>query len=469
MASVASTVDVTSTPIGPNDLVKAFAGNPAFRAATAEELTNEHNPFRRPVRPDDLDWLDFGTPLTPAKVLMLSGLLGHRMLRNIYDADTLYLPEKRNAAATADGGHFYSVENRVRGVRAAPVLERHLFTLLADERIPLDGSGIDALRTHVQRRNEDLVDAPGRAFDVVQATRDRRNAATFLLVQLAAILPATHSAIGRHALSDYDIALPGVQRHVLNDYRTWVQRRAQYGALFTETGLTSAPVAYWQFFLSSSLGRGNYLQYLARRPERVGEFLGALAYKQIDEAASARMLMTVLADGLGIRAEYFEGLAPLSSAAVDELVVSLAGPLLETAGEKAAEAFHAGFEDARWLARLWDADLANQLTWADQIDLYQEKAEKIDHKLKADEIEVDLDTFVETAEETSTTHVHDEHRLVIIEVGQMHFWNNVGKQIALNQGDKLLIPTSRLHGSVVLSGSCTYHQPIIPEELFQQF
>ncbi len=469
MASVVSTVDVQSTPVGPNDLVKAFAANPAFRAATAEELINEQNPFRRPVRPDDLDWLDFSAPLAPATVLMLSGLLGHRMLRNIYDTDTLYLPEEHNAAAVADGGHFYSVENRVRGALAAPVLERHLFTMLTDERVPLDGLGIDALRTHVQRRNEDLVDAPGRAFDVALATRDRRNAATFLLVQLAAILPATHSAIGRHALSDYDIALPGVARHVLDGYRSWVQRRAQYDALFSEAGLTSAPATYWQFFLGSSLGRANYLQYLARQPERVGEFLGALAYKRIDEAASARMLMTVLAEGLGIRAEYFEGLAPLSGAAVDELVAGLAGPLFETAGENAIGAFHAGFEDARWLARLWDADLASQLDWADQIELYQEKAEKIDHKLKADEIEVDLDTFVETEEETSTTHVHDEHRLVIIEVGQMHFWNNVGKQIALNQGDKLLIPASRLHGSVVLSGSCTYHQPIISEELFQQF
>ena len=81
---------------------------------------------------------------------------------------------------------------------------------------------------------------------------------------------------------------------------------------------------------------------------------------------------------------------------------------------------------------------------------------------------MDLDTFVESEEETSTTHVHNEHRLVIIEEGQMHFWNNVGIRIALNRGDKLLIPTSRLHGSVVLSGTCTYHQPIISEELLAE-
>jgi hypothetical protein len=57
----------------------------------------------------------------------------------------------------------------------------------------------------------------------------------------------------------------------------------------------------------------------------------------------------------------------------------------------------------------------------------------------------------------------------MIEAGQMHFWNNVTHKIELNEGDKLLIPQSRLHGSTVLSGECTYHQPIIPDELLQQF
>lgn len=462
-------MDVTSTSTPPNDVVRAFAANPPFRAATAEELISERNPFRRPVRPDDLPWLDFSEPLVPAKSLMLSGLLGHRMLRNIYDTDMLYVLEQPTPTAISDRSHFYSAGNRARGALAAPILERHLFTMLAGERPPLNGPGVDSLRRHIQSRNEELVDAPRRAFEAARKTKDRRNSATFLLVQLAAILPAAHAAIGRPALGDYEAALPGVRNYILDEYCGWVKRTSQYNKMFTEVGLNPAPVAYWQFFLGSSLGRANHLNFLARQPEKFGEFLGALAYKKIDHAASARALMTLIGEGLGTQAEYFDSVMPFVATSVDELMALLLGPLLELAGEQAVESFHAGFEDAHWLAKLWDADLASQLEWADQIELYQEKAEKIDHKLKVDEIDVDLDTFVETEEETSTTHVHNEHRLVIIEVGQMHFWNNVGKRIALNQGDKLLIPTSRLHGSVVLSGSCTYHQPIISEELFQQF
>jgi hypothetical protein len=281
MASLSSTVnlqsvDMTSSHAGANDVVRALAANPAFRAATAEELVNEHNPFRRPVRPDDLAWLDFSVPLVPAKVLMLSGLLGHRMLRNVYDADVLYVPDQPTRAAMSDGGHFYSAENRARGALAAPVLERHLFAMLAGERESLAGSGINSLRRHVRARNEELVDAPRRAFEVARATRDRRNDAVFLLVQLAAILPAAHAAIGRHALGDYDLALPGVRVQVLDEYRDWVKRASLYSRLFAEAGLSAAPVAYWQFFLGSSLGRANHLHFLARQPERFGEFLGAL-------------------------------------------------------------------------------------------------------------------------------------------------------------------------------------------------
>lgn len=464
-----STADEPGTGRDPNEVVRAFAANPAFRAATADELVNEHNPFRRPVRPDDLTWLDFSGPLPASKALMLSALLGHRMLRNIYDTDTLYLPDQPNAPAQSDGSYFYSAQNRARGALAAPILERHLYSMLADERPPLPGTGIAELREHVRARNAELTEAPRRAFEVARKARDRSNAATFLLVQLAAILPAMHSAVGRYVLGDYDTTLPGVRARVLDQHHSWIERTTQYARLFTGIGLTAAPVAYWQFFLGSSLGRGNHLHFLARYPERAGEFLGALTYKILDDAASAATLATVLEEGIGTEVTYFENMKPLTSARVDQLVSELAGPVVSITGAHGAESFCAGFEDAHWLAGLWDADLAIQLDWADQIELYQEKAEKIDHKLKADEIEVDLDTFVETEEETSTTHVHDEHRLVIIEVGQMHFWNNVGRRIALKQGDKLLIPTSRLHGSVVLSGSCTYHQPIIPEELFQQF
>lgn len=64
----------------------------------------------------------------------------------------------------------------------------------------------------------------------------------------------------------------------------------------------------------------------------------------------------------------------------------------------------------------------------------------------------------------STTHVHNDHRLVVIESGQMVFWGNLGMKLRLQPGEMILVPQGRLHGSSVESDECTYHQPIIPDD-----
>src|SRR5882762_8335412 len=150
-------------PVNPHDVVKAFSRNPAFRAAEGEELTTEENPFRRPVRPDDLAWLNYSKPMPVEKVLMLSGLLGHRMLRNIYDADLLYVAPNANAAAAVDRREFYSDRNRALGAQAKPVLERHLFSFLEGEREPLAETSPNGLLRHVTEYRERRTAEPGEA------------------------------------------------------------------------------------------------------------------------------------------------------------------------------------------------------------------------------------------------------------------------------------------------------------------
>jgi hypothetical protein len=452
-----------------NDIVQAFAANPAFRAAEMAELTTPDDPYRRPVRPDDLAWLDYTEPMPASKALKLSALLGHRMLRNIYDADHLYLPPRRNEAADADAAAFYSVRNRVLGQLARPILERHLFTVLEEAREPLcrnDLAGlVDEVRQYCQQR---FSQRPAFAAAAL-STKDRKAAATFVLLQFSAFRPATHAAVARAALGEYDLAHPRLRGVLLDDYRGWTEAAGAYRDLLASAGLVPGAAAYWQLYLGSSLGRGNHLHHLGTNQENVFALLGALVHEKIDRAAGAGHFEEIFADGLGYSGRFFAAEGALTEAGAAELTENLLGPLHDRFGIAAVEGFHRGFAGARWFARLWDDDLATQLSWADRIPEHQEKAEKIDQYLTNENIEVDLDTFVESHEETSTTHVHDEHRLVMIEKGQMHFWHNVTHKIALNEGDKLLIPVSRLHGSTVLSGSCTYHQPIIPDELLRQF
>ncbi|MCA1216989.1 hypothetical protein [Streptomyces sp. 8L] len=457
-------------PSDTNGIVKAFAANTAFRAAEWEELTTEENPYRRPVRPDDLAWLDYSKPMPVAKALKLSALLGHRMLRNVYDSDLLYLPPVAGGPAEQDGAAFYSTRNRILSALAAPVLEQHLFTLLEAERKPLGGTSLGHLEQEVRETYERRTAEPGAAFRAALSTQDRKASATFVMLQLSAYLPAAHAAAGRAALGEFDVAHPGGRLLLLDDYRDWADLHETYRALLDGAGLKPTAAAYWQLYLGSSLARGNHLHWLGRNRETYPEFLGALVHHKLDEAVTGPRFRDVFEDGLGVHTDLFTRLGSGTTAdSLAELTRRLAAPLERQWGPSAIERFHQGFADARWFAELWDDDLAQQLTWADAIPLHQEKAERINAHIQENNIQVDLDTFVESNEETSTTHVHDEHRLVMIERGDMHFWNNVTHKVELHEGDKLLIPVTRLHGSTVLSGECTYHQPIIPEEMYQRF
>jgi hypothetical protein len=455
------------TDADPNNVVRRYAANSAFRAATQEELTTEQDPYRRPVRPDDLAWLDYGTPMPADKALLLSWLLGNRMLRNVYDADLLHLPPAANPAAARHGREFYSDDNRVLGALAGPILERHLFTHLEGEREPLTSPELGPLKAALRAYFEERSAARDDAFAAALARRDRREAATFVLLQVTAQRPAEYHAIGRGALGEYTLAHPTLRGLLLEDYVGWSGRAAEYGRLLDGAGLKPAAAAYWQLYLGTSLARGNHLLHLSRAHEHAFGFLGAWVHKKIDDAVTAERYAAVFEEGLGQRTRVFE--TAFDEKRLDALVEEIVQPLVDRFGPAVITDFHAGFEDARRLAELWNRDLSAQITWADDIPAYMDRAERIQQHITDNDIKVDLDTFVESCEETSTTHVHDEHRLVMIEVGQMHFWNNVTHQIKLEQGDKLLIPLARLHGSVVLSGSCTYHQPIIPEAMYQRF
>ncbi|MFF1379238.1 hypothetical protein [Streptomyces sp. NPDC058308] len=460
---------IKSSPDDPNGIVRRYAANTPFRSATAEELVNEDNPFRRPVRPHDLGFLDYGTPLTADRALRLSALLGHRMLRTVHDADQLFVPAGGDGHPSADDAEaFRSVENRVLALQAGQVLEHHLFHWLGELHTPVEG-GSDAVVRHVQGVLEERRAHPGKALDVARSCRHRTDAATFTLAQLTAARPAVQSAVSRGLLGDYGTAHPALRGLLLDDLRDRAHRLPHYEALLAGAELSAEPYAYWQFLLGSSLAGANHLHSVARDHARLGEFLGAWVHHRLDESVTAAAYGEVFQGAFGeAGAACFTGVPQLTGEALAELTGALLGPLVERFGADGALSFHRGFEDARRLAAAADGDLAVQLDWADRLDEYKDKAEKLDALISANGIEVDLETFVESHEETSTTHVHDDHRLVVVEVGQMHFWNNVGQMIPMNEGDKLLIPAERLHGSMVRSGTCTYHQPVISEELLSQ-
>ena len=452
-----------------NAVVAAFASNPAFRAAEWSELTTPNNPYRRPVRPDDLKWVKYHNEMPAEKALRLSALLGHRMLRNIYDLDVSIVAPVNDEAVATEREHFYTTQNRIHAAMARPKLERHLFSFLEDDDRAVIAN-VDDLVSLVEAESVKLGGSESASARALRQLTGKREGAVFVIMQYHGFMSAVRAAIGKAAVGEFPAHADKLQALLLDSYLQWVSLRPAYRSLLDIAGLTQTPGAHWQLLLGTSLARGNHLLSLAADGSRLAELTGAAWFFHTAGARDTAQLRESIAEALGDDPE-LRGLDlgvgwpdTLTGADIRDVVEAL----VQSFGPDAVDDFHRGFANAATLHGLWDDDLATQITWADQIELHKDYAEKIHRYLEDNEVVVDLDTFVESEEETSTTHVHNEHRLVMIEEGQMHFWNNVTHKIELFTGDKILIPISRLHGSTVLSGVCTYHQPIISDDLLNK-
>jgi hypothetical protein len=443
-----------------NEIVAAFAANPLFRSAQADELINEDDSLGRPVRPHDLPMLDFRDVLPRERYLTLSALLGHRMLTNAYEAEYLLIPNPGTPVAWSSFRDFFSSQNTMLSGFVRPILEHHLFGALEiselDRDLVLD---LDDVRAAVAELEAHVRDRAEQTSATIRSLRDPRTAVLFLLAQMTCGWQARVSAVRRGVLGDHAGAAWDPSAAIDGFVDELVLAAAQLGELLDLAGLSRRRRAYWQFYLSSSLARTNNLYRLAREHGRFFELMGALVHEQINIHAFAEVLQPTIT-------AHFDGSIGGDAKSTTSLLSSLVAPMVEQYGnEIVVGPVLAGLEVADELHALAHDDLRRQMVWADDLTPSSAEAARLQALIDRGELVVDLDTFVESSEETSTTHVHDEHRLVVIESGKMVFWNNIGAEIELSTGEMLLVPRTRLHGSVVMSGKCTYHQPIIPEEL----
>lgn len=409
------------------DALRAYVANPLFRAADVSELEIEDNPYRRPVRPDDLEWLNFDTPVTSTTTSQLSALLGHRMLLNIYDARYPALPSRMSEARWRDFELFYGSENRRRGEFVRPFLEHHLFAHIHDA--PQAASRLTDAQSLIAETVSRRTAAGTRLRNRLAGLTDPVRAMRMLTVQLVARTFATAS-------------LP-----------TWSHDNggelARLTALADHFGLIREQHRYYQFYLPTTLALMNYLIGTGDDPRDTYLAVGARTANQLDMTAQLHAL------------EEVAGLSPDTSAPDRGQLLDL----VTHGGPQAMVPFARGMSGFDRLLDAHDGDVDRQLTLIDTAGDHIRKAHRLYDAITRNGIKVDLDTFVETSEECSTTHVHDDDRLVVIESGEMEFWTCPGQRIQMAPGDCFFVPVHRLHGSVVRSGTCVYHQPIITAEL----
>lgn len=448
------------------DLIRQFAAHDAFRSAQVEELELDEDFYRRPLRPEDLAFLQFKKPVRAETVSRLPSLASQRLLLSLNEVAVARLPRDGGDEAFAHFDAYYSERNQVLGARIRPFLENYAFDFAGHEAV--SGITVDAYGKRLVNLIADEKVFWAELFELLQRNDYLLEGLRFILIQRWCLAPSRRVAVARAAASGFfDAVAPGDQPRlatglstgfaVTSPHDTLLARAAQFA------GVAKQAHSYWQFYLPTSLAKCNLLYALSARPNRAFALLGAAYAAEAEALAFNSALVEACPHLLGKT----EAAALVWHDAPRELSGRFQRALaqIETHyGVSALGQFGQGWGAGEKLAARARWDLGEQLRWLSRIEQYCQFAKQIALRVALECPDIDRETFIEPREMCSTTHVHNDHRLVVIESGEMIFWGNLGMQLKMNPGDMVLIPDGRLHGSTVVSDECTYHQPIIPDD-----
>jgi len=419
-------------------LLKRFAASGNYRSAAVEELSIQDDFCRRPLRPEDLDIIDFSRRLKPDDWTLLCGLASNRMLLCVNESarfdKSIRSPGFEDRPETRE---FYGVENRLIGCMIRPFLETTLFG-------ELEKGGIehftDDLHELIDRAQDEIEE---RASALAEVAQNNDYCRKFRVLQDAGLAATKVHAIRRGRVDDRssnsETVLP--LEAVLEKISALAAERLR------TYGLSTNEHTHWQFLLSTSLASANFIYRMAYDPLRWIELEGAAAHFVLESLVDNSL------EGSFDR----EVLDEIRSAGLSAIEACARGDVYFR------RRWMHGFALSQTVRRKRDNDLWSQLVWLKDIERYREIALAIDERIRRDRVAIDRETFVEPREMCSTTHVHNDHRLVVIEKGTMIFWAAPEMRLYLNKGEMTLVPRGRLHGSSVESIECIYHQPIIPE------
>jgi hypothetical protein len=404
-----------------------------------------------------------------------SALSANRILLNIYESDFLFLPPAGAPPCWRDFTRFYDPTCKVLGEIIRPVLEEHLFGFLESEVRYSGAWTVAALKDYLRAWHETCRAAPDGVGEAILGARDRVEAARFFLIQLAADYLTEASVMGRNVLGSYGPELSELFKVLIDEYGNGVHE-AKHSTLYEDTlrsvGLSSAIHAYWQFYLPTSMLANNYFHSLSKDHRRFFRYLGGLYNTEVSliyaTRAQSRLLQAVFGEG-AVDTRYFDEHAHIDRFHGQMAFERLITPALERFGGEIVPEILLGFEHVRLLQEISDHALTAQIRFFDSVQTNQPAAARLYHRIQTGELKLELETFVEPLGERSTTHIHDDHRLLAIEAGEMDFWPRHGNPLHLVAGDVLFIPRHRLHGSVVTSTRCVYHQPIVPPALAREY
>lgn len=441
-------------------LLRSFAASEHFRSATTDELEIDNDFFRRPLRPEDLAFIEFTRPVGADTICDLPSLASQRILRCLYDMPMAWLPRNGSLRPLDQRAHFYNDTNASDIARLTSFLERFAFGFLG---VAVDGrisraQLCDDFERLVGKTAGQTVSGAGRIAPGDFSEETLR----FLLIQEWCLSATKHRTIAKTKACGYFDVL---------SRENWPQSAGEcagyraMSSLALKVDIDREPHTFWQFYLATSLGKTNHLSALAAHPESCLSLVGA-AFVAESEWRRFVNLVSRICQEIGL--PWLESDAAMQKecrgSGIVERFSRAVSAIEEVLGVSGLAEFSRGVRTAARLAELAALDLEAQLRWLGSINDYTAIAQQLDHRIQTEKPDIDRETFIEPREMCSTTHVHNDHRLVVIESGNMVFWGFPGMRHRMSKGEMILVPRGRLHGSSVESEKCVYHQPIIPDD-----
>lgn len=436
-----------------------YAVNPIY--LDNDEWENKDNPYRRQLRPQALDPLDFSGILPSNQILTYAGLAAQRLLTSIYEADLVFLPKSRLKDKWDDFKLFYSPSNRALGERIRPALEQFGFGFL-DETVEVSGKWTVAQLEEYLRslRDRDLTQ-PSLSEMAIRKSLDPARAARMWLIQFAPDFLSEASPMMRNVLGCFGPVQSEWFKIIIDEYGYGVHS-TKHSRLFERTlesaGLHSEVHHYWQYYLNSSLLLNNYFHYLGKNHELFFRYIGALYYTETALVDFCRRAAELLTQVLGPETdvEYFTEHVGIDQhhgrMALEKLIL----PLVAEHGEVIIPEIVRGFEEFQLISDINDRDFADQIAWMDAGPVNKRLHGPVWAAIESGKVTAPVADIVEPFGLLSNTHCHDGDELCHIVSGTMKFVSGYDSHQILQAGEGTVIEHNRLHGAIIESDECVY-------------
>jgi nitrosourea synthase len=442
------------------DAVLAYATNPIY--LDNEEWVNDDNPYRRQLRPQVLQYLNFDKPLRRDQIFNYENLAAQRLLTSIYEADLMFLPRSElNRGKYADFKLFYSPTNRACGEQIRPVLEKFAFGFLDDE-VTISGdwneAALETLLRDLDKRDRNVA---SQAELTIQQSRDPMRAARMWLIQFAPDFLSEASPMLRNLLGNYGEAQSEWFKIIIDEYGYGVhgtKHSTLFERLLESVGLRADIHHYWQYYLPGSLMLNNYFHYLGKNHELFFRYLGALYYTETTLVEFcdrvAKLLTSVFGDSVDV--EYFTEHVHIDvhhgQMALNNLII----PIVKQCGPAVIPEILRGYEEFQVIAEIADEDFAKQIEWMDHGPENKKLHDPVFAAIDSGEFTAPVAHIVEPYGELSNTHSHQGDELCHIVSGTMKFVSGFDSHQILEAGEGTVIHRNRLHGAIIESDECVY-------------